>query len=364
MRRYMDLVDQLTHLLPIEPPFELLRVEKDADKQQVHLYLQVSKDHLPSPRHSVHSHYDRTWEHLKLFEYRSFIHCSLPIYRDRDTGTLTKASVGFARDYSRFTLLYEQEVMRLMGLHHCLSAVARQLGVRVQRIEAIYHFHTRHLLEQPLLQVCPNVGYDETSTRKGHDYITTFVDLDTAQVIDIQDGKAAEAVEKFFQGHPYPEAVRNISIDMSPAFISGAGRFFPQAALTFDKWHVIRLLYRHLDRMGRKAGPFGAYIGLLMEDLAGFFRQQEAQKAKAQLCFIADFAQERLGPNPISGTIRRHFQGIANYFDSRLTNGLLEGINSKIQLLKRIARGFRDKDNFKKMIRFAFSNNKLSSNFI
>lgn len=104
-------------------------------------------------------------------------------------------------------------------------------------------------------------------------------------------------------------------------------------------------------------------MGLLMEGLTGFYRQQDAQKARAQLCFIADFAQESLGPNPISNTIRRHSQGIANYFESGLTNGLLEGINSKIQVLKRIARGFRYKDNFKKMIRFAFANHTLSSKF-
>lgn len=360
----MDLVEQLTNLLPIAHPFELVRVEKDGQKQQVHLYLQVNKEHLPSPNHSIHSYYERSWEHLKLFEYRSFIHCQLPVYRDKNTGGFTKATVNFAREHCRFTLLYEKEVMRLLHIHHCLSSVARQLGIYVQRVEKIYHYYTHHLQALPVTQVATRVGLDETSTRKGHDYITTFVDMDTAAIIDIEDGKAATAVENFFHNHPNPEAVKHFSLDMSPAFIKGVNTYFPQAQITFDKWHVIKLLYQHLEELAAKAGAFKSYIDLLMQGLTSFFKANDAQKAKAQLCFIADFAQDCLGNNAISTTITRHFKGIAAYFDSRLTNGLLEGINAKIQTLKRMARGFRYKENFKKMIRFAFDYNYLSSNFI
>ncbi len=64
----MDVIEHLTSLLPVPPPFELVRVEKDAEKQQVDLYLQVRKQHLPSPNHVIHSYNERRWEHLKLFE--------------------------------------------------------------------------------------------------------------------------------------------------------------------------------------------------------------------------------------------------------------------------------------------------------
>ncbi len=270
----------------------------------------------------------------------------------------------FARGHARFTLLYEQEVMRLMRIHHCLSSVARQSGIYVQRAERIYHHYTRHLEALPVTQVAHRVGVDETSARKGHDYITTFVDMDTGAILDIADGKGTDCVKHFFANHPNPEAVKDFPAGMSPAFSSGIHRYFPQARITFDKWHVIKLLYKHLEALDHKAHTFKACIALLMEDLSAFFQANDARKGRAQLCFIAHFAQEQLGKNPISATIDKHFDGITAYFDSHLTNGLLEGINSKIQTIKRIARGFRYKENFKKIIRFAFESPQSSSNFI
>lgn len=50
----------------------------------------------------------------------------------------------------------------------------------------------------------------------------------------------------------------------------------------------------------------------------------------------------------------KHFKGIVEHIRSQLTNGILEGINSKIQTIKRVAKGFRYTDNFKKMILFVF----------
>lgn len=356
----MDLLTKLTSLLPIEAPFEVERIEKDELSQQVHIYLIVDASARPSEDHHLHSYYDRSWEHLPLFQYRSFLHCRLPIYQHKLTKQFRKASVSFARDFSRFTLLYEQEVMRLMSLHHCLSSVARQLSIHVQRVESIYHHYTTPAYYDHQMPVCPRVGYDETSTRKGHDYITTFVDMDTGQLLDIQDGKSAQAVAAFVKAHPYPEAIRQLSLDMSPAFISGANRYLPQASLTFDKWHFYKLLYQHLDELGQKAATYRHYISALMEQVTSFFDQNEPTQARAQLTFIADYAQECLGDNALTKCIYRHYQGVVNYFETRLTNGLLEGINSKIQTLKRVARGFRYKENFKKMIFFAFGNLSLS----
>jgi transposase len=61
------------------------------------------------------------------------------------------------------------------------------------------------------------------------------VDLDNRQIVGIYDGKSSDCVEKFIQDHPNPEAIKNISMDMSPAFISGVRRCCPSAQITFDK---------------------------------------------------------------------------------------------------------------------------------
>jgi transposase len=315
--------------------------------------LHVKKEAKPNNA-TLQSYYQRSWEHLRLFQYRCFIHCRLPVYKDN--GELHKADVGFSRDYSRFTLLYEKEVMRLMKIHHCFKTVAEQLGIYPQRVESIYHYTADY--QTDLIEQTPvKVGCDETSTRKGHNYMTTFYDLETGKIIGIYDGKSAQCVEQFMKDHPYPQALRHLSIDMSTAFISGAKSYFAQADITFDKWHVIKLLYKHLDSLENKTQfvAFKKYIQLLMNELQSFYQQKEYEHFTAQLTFIADFAQEQFNENPITKTIKSYFTGIANYAKSNLTNGVLEGINSKIQAIKRVARGFRYVENFKKLIRFVFS---------
>ncbi len=67
-------------------------------------------------------------------------------------------------------------------------------------------------------------------------------------------------------------------MDMSPAFISGVNSHFPQADITFDKWHVIKLLYKHLDNLGNEADNFKALINMLMNQLCDFYKQQNYEQ--------------------------------------------------------------------------------------
>lgn len=352
----MDFIKELRDLLPIDPDFKIERIERNEKMQEVHIYLIVNKEKKPDEA-IVQSYYDRSWEHLRLFQYRCFIHCRLPIYKNNRTGKLSKAELSFSRDYSRFTLLYEQEVMRLMKLHHCFQAVAKQLGLYPQRVESIYHYYTKDYESDTIEQTPVKVAFDETSTRKGHHYMTTFYDLEIGKIIGIYDGKSAQCVEQFMKDHPYPEALKQLSMDMSKAFISGAQSYFKQAEITFDKWHVIKLLYKHLDSLEHKPQflVFKKNIQLLMNNLHEFYKQSNYEQFAAQLSFIADFSQDYFKDNPITKTINTYFIGITNYTKSKINNGIMEGINSKIQTIKRVARGFRSLDNFKKLIRFVFS---------
>jgi transposase len=357
--------DFLRQFLPIDSIFCIDNVEKDDSLQEAHIYLSVHQSATP-PHARIHSHYERTWEHLRLFQYRTFIHCRLPIYQHTIDGTLSKPEICFSRDLSRFTLLYEAEVMRLMGIHYCLTAVARQLGISVQRVERIYHHHTNALTADSMESTPICVAYDETSTRKGHDYITTFYDMDAKAIVGIYQGRSADCVGQFMQDHPYPEALRHLSQDMSPAFISGAEAYFPKASITFDKWHVIKLMGKHAENLGQNGQKALEYLREIgpQGGLSGFYEEDGLETAASRLCFTADWIEDMDKGNALSKSINRHFKGICNYFESGITNGVMEGINSKIQTIKRIARGFRYVENFMKMIRFAFAQNQVASKII
>lgn len=362
----MDILQQFEALLPLSYPFSVERIEKDEANQEVHLYLKIAKDYRPKANYTVHSYYDRSWEHLKLFQYRSFLHCRLPVFEDKENGKTEAMKVEFSRQHSRFTLLFEQEVMRLMKIHTCFTTVAEQLKIYPQRVESIYHYYTTSAYHAHTTAVCERVGIDETSTKKGHDYITIFTDMDENKVIAIEDGKGAHTIESFFQQHPNPAVIKELSMDMSPAFIKGAQQNLPWADITFDKWHVFKLFQRHLNELSRKHRSMGVYIQLLFDYLQEFYSQKKWEEAMAQLTFIADFIEDIVGKNPLSKSINKHSQGLTNYVRSGLTNGTLEGINSKVQTIKRVAKGFRYTENFKKLILFTFGAIKptLPSNFI
>lgn len=351
----MELVPIIEELLSIENPFYVKEVLRDKENMEVHIHIGIEKTYRPhADCGNIHQYYERTWEHINLFEYRCFIQCRVPVYHNLKTGKTEALQVSFSRKNSRFTLAYENKVLDLLKEHKCLQTVANQLNIRTQRVEKIYHDYTEIPFKNHDITPASDIGVDETSTRKGHDYFTLFVDMEGKQILDIYSGKGGDVFEKFFHANINPAAVKNISIDMSPAFISGCGTYFPWVSPTFDKWHVLKLIGKHLSNL-RKSNPTQKEtINFLFDKMEDFYDRSSPHKAESQLTFIADYAEEQFGQNDFSNSIRRHFDGIVEHIRTHLTNGLLEGINSKVQTIKRIARGFRSVKNFKKMVFFIF----------
>jgi transposase len=284
----------------------------------------------------------------------------LPVYRDKDK-TQTKAlEVPNSRPLSRFTLEYEAHVMDLMKIYHCFTSVAKQLKINTQRVESIFHLYTnddfeRHHSEK--LAAIKKVGIDETSTKKGHHYMTVFVDLETFRLLHIEPGKDSQTIQKFAEKLPDANAVEQVSIDMSPAFISGVKSYLPKAAITFDKWHIWKVFFKHFEDFEQKNKDIIAFRDYIISEFEQVYQHKSVELAQAHLVYLMDFIEDFSSLKSKSALIKSleaHFQGIINYIESQITNGILEGMNSKIQTIKRVAKGFRYFDNFKKMVMFVF----------
>ena len=98
-------------------------------------------------------------------------------------------------------------------------------------------------------------GMDETATTKGHDYITLVVDLYKKAVAHISDGKGSQTVVDFVavleQQKGKKEQVKSVSCDMSPAFIKEIRKNLPNAKITFDKFHIIKIINEGVDKVRR-----------------------------------------------------------------------------------------------------------------
>jgi transposase len=297
----------------------------------------------------------------------------------------------WARPGSGFTLLFEALVMT-MAAHMPVRAIARMMGVTDMRLwRVIDHYVEQARRERDDSEV-RRVGIDETSRRTGRDYISVFVDLERASVLYVAEGKGASTVSEFAKDlidhGGTSEQIEEVCVDMSAGYIKGVAEALPQAAVTFDKFHVMKLVGDAVDqtrRSERSTRPElkGQRYTLLrkpetMSDkeldfasslLLSRTAPKTARAFHLKLAF-ADFWHQPARTSEIylkkwhgwairsripamvqvAKTIKQHWDGVLRWFQSRITNGLLEGINSLIQSAKARARGCRTMHNLANII--------------
>lgn len=167
---------------------------------------------------------------------------------------IRKANVPWARPDSGFTLLFEALLMTMVSAMP-VKAVARMVGEHDTRLWRVIHHYVAQARARSTAAAVTRGAIDETAARRGHDYITLFVDIDRARVVFATEGRDAETITAFADDLARhggdPEAVSEVCIDMSPAFIKGVAESLPNAAVTFDKSHAVRIVNDAVDQVRR-----------------------------------------------------------------------------------------------------------------
>jgi transposase len=194
-----------------------------------------------------------TWRHLNFFQHQAYLHARVPRVRCVKCG-VKKVSVPWAREGGGFTLLFEALVMALVSAMP-VNAVARLVGEHDTKLWRVIHHYVEQARARTDLATVTRVAIDETAARRGHHYISLFVDIDRARVVFATEGKDAETVAAFaddLTAHSGdPDAVAEVCIDMSPAFIKGTADSLPNAAITFDKFHAVKIINDAVDQVRR-----------------------------------------------------------------------------------------------------------------
>ena len=381
--------------LALSPPWIVARADFDAAARRLDIHIDFAPGgRFPCPQCAaancpVHDTETTTWRHLDFFQHQAFIHARVPRIRCDACG-VKKAAVPWARAGSGFTLLFEALIMAMVRAMP-VSAVARMIKEHDTKLWRVLHHYVDEALDRVDASRVTRVAIDETAARRGHDYITLFVDIGEARVLFTTEGKDAATVATFAEDLTAhggdPDAIEEVCIDMSPAFIKGTAESLPGAEVTFDKFHTVKIINEAVDdvRRGEQRGQIvlkgTRYIWLRNpENLSDRQRatldalpQQHLKTARAyqmKLAFQDLYAMEtpdqaevhlkrwyfwathsRLQPMiDAAHTIRRHWDGILRWFDSRIANGLIEGINSLVQAAKAKARGYRSIRNLKAMV--------------
>ena len=336
-----------------------------------------------SPAHDTK---EKTWRHLNFFQYDAYLTARVP-RTDCPTGCKAKqVSVPWARPGSGFTLLLEALVMALVR-EMPVKVAAALLGEHDTRIWRVIDHYVQDARAQADHSDVRRVGMDETSAKRGQEYVSLFFDMDQRRLLFGTEGKDHETVKAFkedLEAHNgSAENVTAASIDMSKAFIKGVKEALPNAEITFDKFHLIKHMNDALSKV--RAEEANIYPEEMKGSRYAFLKNPEnltekqdetltrlcnyrLKTARAYLIKLAlqdvyfattrEDGERRLKSwyswairsqidqvKKVAKTVKNHWNGILAWFDSGLSNGFIEAINGLIQSAKRRARGYRSTKN-------------------
>jgi transposase len=339
-------------------------------------------DHAPS----------RLWRHLNVCQLQSEIVCALPrrqcqgfqkVYTVR--APWEGRSRGLTQEFEAFALTLMREMP--------VKKAGEILGESDQKLWRALFAHVDAAWLDLSWEEVVWVGADEMNRKKGHNYLTVFVDLEAKRVLLAVEGKDASTWERFAEelgwhnGHP--KAIRQVAIDMSPAYIKGVKQNFGNAQIVYDKFHVVSQVSQAVEQVRRaearqdavargqlektcwlwrknperwtareeqrweqlKDKPLVTGLAFAMRlELQRAYAAGNARVARSRLvrwCHWVRTEAEELTTGLLepmrkaAEMVERHLEGILAHWQEGLTTAFLEGLNSLFSATKRKARGYR-----------------------
>lgn len=285
----------------------------------------------------------------------------------------------------RMSVSYIQYVLDLLLLGTILS-VALFLETSWDLIKDIHKTYLKKKYKTIPYKDLKYLSIDEFSIKKGHKYMTIFIDIETGRIIFATEGRTQEDLVNFLQKLATKAInLKAIAMDMSVPYYSSITKMLPKVDIVFDHFHVSAVINKALDEIrkseqknnkniikGKRFLLLRNYSNLdsdqrrdldalfkineklfkahaLKEQFRMFWEQPtEQEAARFFLIWYAEVYKSRIMPLvKAANTLLRYGKGLINYFKYRISNGKIEGINNKIKTMKRQAYGFRDMKYFK-----------------
>lgn len=397
-----------TSALGLVPPWEVAKVELDTAKRRIDFEVRcaaktLSCPHCNTPAQRVHDRLRRSWRHLDFFQFEAWLHADVPRVACTGCGQTTQVGVPWAREGSGFTALFEA-----LALSLCQELPVRQAAVLLRCADKALWRRIEHYVGQARalddMSAVRMVGIDETSLRRGQHYITVVHDLDAKRLLFACEGRDHQTVAGFVEDLKAhggdPAQVRHVCQDMSTAYTKGVQLELPDAAISYDRFHVVKLAIEAMDEVrrtewreqpqavaaalggkdkkvltglmwGMRKNPSG-WSGkqlnamhwlqhstlkaarawrlkmALREVYGAALQHNDAVRAEADLrAWLSWARRSRLEPfKKLAKTLTAHLAGVVRGMLDNRSNAFVEAMNGLLQQAKRAARGFRTASNF------------------
>jgi transposase len=387
--------DLFAAALNIEPPFYVKEIDFNPEAKRLDIHIDFKRGSLfdynkdgVNESCKAFDTKEKRWRHLNFFEHECYLNVRVPRVK-LSNGKVKLLPMPWQGQNSGFTMLFEALVLQL-----CKAMPVNQVGNLINESDdKLWRMLDKYIAQAREFEDFSDletIGIDETSQKKHHNYITLFVDMEKRKTVFITEGKSNETVKEFVkdleQHKGKVDNIKDVSCDMSPAFIKGINENLPNAEITFDKFHILKIINQAVDKVRRAEAKENDLLKntryIFLKNHKSLTKKQsekltELSISKLNLKSIkalhirenfqeiynaanqSDFEKllnkwyfwathSRLEPiKQAAYTIKNHWDGVLKWFESKINNGILESLNSIIQACKAKARGYKTTKNFK-----------------
>lgn len=389
-------------LLGLQHPWRVREVKLDLATNRVDVWVEEeagAKWVCPEcgQKASLYDHgEERVWRHLNTCQCETYLHVRLPRTKCWEHG-VRQVAASWAEPGSQFTLLFESRLIDT--LKECdVTGSTRLTGASWDQAWGVLKRAVARGLTRKPRRIPEYIGVDEKSFTKRHRYETLVCDLEKGIVEYVVEDRKQESLEQYYRQFTSKElaGVKAVAMDMWDPFIAATKAHIPQAdqKIVFDHYHVTRTVTEAVDKVRKQEhkvlmaqgdeslkgtkhlwlanqenvsqtqkAEFQALRRLnlktgrawaIKESLRKFWAYHYSKRAAdyfTQWYFWA--THSRLTPIiKAAKTLKRHLANIMTYFKHRITNAGTEGLNSKIQMIKQMACGFRNREHYRMAIYF------------
>jgi transposase len=390
-------------LLGLEKPWFVESVELTIEKERVDVRVKHKRgvrwscpqcDRVLQCRDHVE---ERCWRHLDTCQVKTFLWARIPRVECPEHGVV-QVRTPWAEARSRFTILMESFAIDVLVQAATVTAAARILRISWDEAWGIMERAVARGLARKERAVPRHLGVDEKAFRKGHSYVTIVCDIENASVEHVAQDRRSESLESYFKRFSREQlaGVKGIAMDMWAPYVSATVKCVPDAGskIVFDRFHIMSHAGKAVDqvrreeqwalhRKGNTALKKTRFLWLYsyenlpdrhlprFEELMTMNLQVgRAWAIKESLRHLWDYRRagwarrffkkwyawairSRLEPiRRLAKMLRDRLAHIVNYCEHRITQGVAEGLNSKIMAIKRYACGFRNRRHFEIAIFF------------
>jgi transposase len=388
-------------LLGLRSPWSVAKVDLNMEELRVDIEVEhlEQTDKCPECGAScpIYDHAaERIWRHLDTMQFETLLHARVPRVKCPKHGVKT-VNLPWAAKHSRFTLLFEAFAISVLQAAQSVEKARRLLNLNWHQVEAIKKRAVVRGLARRKKAPIPYIGLDEKSFRKGMSFVTTCCDLEGGRVLDVAENRDEKSAKKLLNkalNESQQGGVFAAAMDMWPAYRNAVNEVMPFTEIVHDRFHVSKHLNEAVDKVRRqenrqmiqqgeetlkgtrywwlknepeltadavarfeelkKAGLKVARAWEIKELFRHFWDCPNVKQARA--FFNKWYARAiNCGLTPVKRVakmIKKHLENLLSFLVWKISNGAVEGLNSKIQTIKSNARGYRSFESYRIAILF------------